>query len=519
MNLGGRRGYLQLSEVLPAEVLTIVYRIHCSIPSAGSSAAPPAADAGRASPAGWLRTSSLPVRRLVAALCLLHMLGCSQLPTPAAGPTPVPDRAALERQILVTLTQASPAPLRGAGSSSRQYTASTDYSQSERTRRTVARLARQYRLLQVEGWPIRALGVYCVIFEIPAGRPLAEVVRRLESDRRVESVQPMQTFQVLAPGPRPRTAPGSREPSREAESPAVRRDAPDIYDDPYIDMQHGLGAMRVLDVHPWAGGRGIDVAVVDTGVDDAHPDLAASLALVKDFVLDRPRSSGVAELHGTAVAGVIAATANNGIGTVGVAPAARILALRACWEEADGESSGTCNSFTLAKALAFVVDRRPNIVNLSLAGPPDPLLERLLRAAMDKGIAVVTAYERRSETTAFPGSLEGVMVVQSDAAGTSDDPVSLLRAPGQDILATRPGNGYDFVSGSSFAAAHVSGVVALLLERAPDLDRERLDEILRSTTRPVAGPRGATTHLVDACAAFDRAVPGSECASTAATSR
>ena len=167
-----------------------------------------------------------------------------------------------------------------------------------------------------------------------------------------------------------------------------------------------------------------------------------------------------------------------------------------------------------------MVDHRPDVLNLSLAGPHDPLLERLLRVALDDGIAVITAYAQRAGDLSFPASLAGVIVVQSDAAGpAASDPASLLRAPGRDILAARPGNAYDFVSGSSFAAAHVSGVVALLLERAPHLDAERLDQILRLTSRPVVGPLGATTHLIDACAALDRAVPGSRCEQATAASR
>jgi len=232
------------------------------------------------------------------------------------------------------------------------------------------------------------------------------------------------------------------------------------------------------------------VAVVDTGVYRQHPDLADRVAVAKDFV----GHGSMAEMHGTAVAGVIASTANNGIGTVGVAPEARILALRACWEE-PGSSSGHCNSFTLAKALDWVVHRRPEVLNLSLAGPRDPLLERLLLAVLDENVKVVAAYERDSS---FPGSVEGVLLTRSPDETTS----SAVGAPGHDILAAVPGDGFDFVSGNSFAAAHVSGVVALLLERAPGLGMDEIRRVLKSTSH---------NSIIDACAALAQVAPETTC--------
>ncbi len=254
------------------------------------------------------------------------------------------------------------------------------------------------------------------------------------------------------------------------------------------------------------------MAVVDTAVDDEHPDLAHNIVLRRDFVTEGARSQEIAELHGTAVAGVIASVANNGIGTVGVAPGAWILALRACWETQAHGSSGTCNSFTLAKSLAFVVERRPEVVNLSVAGPPDPLLERLIRAALARGIAVVTAYRESAGAAAFPGSMSGVLAVGGPDSPVDEGATPPLAAPARDILTTTPGGGFDFVSGSSFAAAHVSGVLALLLEKAPGLAVERLDEVLRRTSRSVRRGPGIVVPLVDACAALDQVATEGRCA-------
>jgi subtilisin family serine protease len=256
--------------------------------------------------------------------------------------------------------------------------------------------------------------------------------------------------------------------------------------------------MRVWDAHPWARGRGVAVAVVDTGVHRRHPDLAGRVAELKDFV----GHGSTAELHGTAVAGVIASGANNGIGTVGVAPEARILALRACWEAPGSGSSGHCNSFTLAKALDWVVTRRPEVLNLSLTGPQDPLLERLLRAVLDEDIKIVAAYENGSGPGSFPGSVEGVLLTRSP----DETAFPGVSAPGQDILAAAPGDGFDFVSGNSFAAAHVSGVVALLLERAPSLGMDEIRQVLETTSR---------NSIIDACAALAAVDPDAACGHSA----
>ena len=158
-------------------------------------------------------------------------------------------------------------------------------------------------------------------------------------------------------------------------------------------------------------------------------------------------------------------------------------------------------------------------MNLSLAGPPDPLLERLIRAALAQGTAIVTAYRRDASGVAFPGSVEGVLAVGSSAPALPDAPVAPpLAAPAEDILTAAPGGGFEFVSGSSFAAAFVSGILALLLERAPDLEVDRLHEVLRRTSRVLPGSGAAAPPLVDACAALDLIAPGGRCVSAAAGS-
>jgi subtilisin family serine protease len=197
------------------------------------------------------------------------------------------------------------------------------------------------------------------------------------------------------------------------------------------------------------------VAVVDSGVDATHPELAGQLAARENFV---DGQAYAAEPHGTAVAGIIVAHADNGIGIRGVAPAAHVLALRACSEQ--GPGGAHCDSFSLGKALNFAILHKPDIINLSLTGPPDRLLQRLVEAALGRGIRVVGAADPQSADGGFPASWPGVVAV-TDRGSVG------LRAPGRDVPAPLPGARFGVVSGASYAAAQVSGLLALMGELRP----------------------------------------------------
>jgi subtilisin family serine protease len=227
------------------------------------------------------------------------------------------------------------------------------------------------------------------------------------------------------------------------------------------------------------------VAVIDSQVEAGHPDLAGQVAVSADFTR-APASRG--ERHGTGVAGVIAAKANNGAGIVGVAPGARLFALRACWEEGRGDT--VCDSVSLAKALHFAIERRAQVINLSLAGPPDMLLDKLLDVALARGATVVAAFDPLLPGGGFPASHKGVVRVQDESLASVQPGV--YSAPGRDVPTTQPGGRWSLVDGSSYAAAHVSGLAALLRERvsagAP---------LTLVSTRPGGG-------AIDACASLLR---------------
>jgi subtilisin family serine protease len=200
------------------------------------------------------------------------------------------------------------------------------------------------------------------------------------------------------------------------------------------------------------------------------------------------------------VVSLIVANPNNGKGIVGVAPAAELTAIRACWSSGDSETAH-CDSFTLAKALDFVVSSPPDLINLSIAGPSDPLLGRLLDKALQNGTIIVAARPGSVDAEhAYPADHVGVLAVSAApiAHAASAAPADTILAPGEQIMVALPNDGYDFRSGSSLAAANASGVIALLLQREPGLDATRIFDVLRKSRFA----NGQDSAVINACRAL-----------------
>jgi subtilisin family serine protease len=259
----------------------------------------------------------------------------------------------------------------------------------------------------------------------------------------------------------------------------------------------------MAELHRVSTGRTVTVALIDSGVHAAHPDLAGQLAVRRNFVDDVPDA---AEPHGTAVAGVIAARTGNGVGIAGVAPGARIMALRACWET--NRQPARCNSFTLGKAINYALENGARIINLSLGGPPDRLLQSLLEAALARGVIVVGAADPQRADGGFPASHPGVIAVARGGEGRQVAS-TMLYAPGTDVPSCVPGTGWGMVSGSSYAAAHIAGLSALLAQLQPRADAQKLRRMLDG-----GAPTSATGNI-DACAAVQRAADACVCLCTA----
>ncbi len=423
------------------------------------------------------------IRRALALGFALLLAACAGAgPTKHAAASSSGDAA---REILLTVRQPQNLALGLTGAPNQRYT-QRRYGPTPSVERTLTQLAREHRLERVDGWPIASLSVYCEVFAVTDDRSLDAVIAELKADNRVELVQRMNTFETQATG----------------------------YDDPYADLQTSSAQMDVEDAHRLATGRGVSIAIIDSAIDASHPDLHGRVRVARNFVDAGPAPRG-GEVHGTAVAGIIASAANNRVGIVGVAPDVTIASLRACWAVTRDSVAAQCSSFSLARALEVAMDLKPNVVNLSLAGPDDPLLDRLLDEMIARGIIVVAAQpERGQRGREFPSSHPSVLAAHSAAEVLDSASPYVLGAPSTDVLTTTPGAQYAFLSGNSLAAANTSGVVALLMERDPHLDVARIAKVLTDTMTRAEG-----SESINACRALERLTDTTFCAREAKLAR
>jgi subtilisin family serine protease len=362
----------------------------------------------------------------------------------AAEAPPDAEAAATDARILV-MVRMEPAHFRPDVEYGDGYAGRAALAARQRTARAIARA---HGLQLLSHWPMPAIGVECYVMQLPPNASLPDVLAAIERDERAAWAQPMQVF-------------GSR-----------------AYNDPLYDLQPTASAWQLHRLHGIATGQGVLIAQIDSGVEVEHPDLRGQLHSVQNSV---EQNSYAAEQHGTAVAGIIVARADNGVGIVGVAPAARVLVLRGCRESTPG--TAVCDTLALAKALQLAIDRNARIVNLSVGGPPDRLLAALLDAALARGMIVVAAASADGRDGGFPASHAGVVAVTDTAA-------PMLRASlataGTDVPTTLPGARWGMVSGSSYAAAAVSGVAALLLELKPGANAQQIHTLLGIRPQTVA---------------------------------
>jgi len=335
-------------------------------------------------------------------------------------------------------------------------------------------LRRRHRLDEIETARIALIGAEAHIWRAADGRSTGAILRELGGEAQIVAAQPNYVYALAAD---------------DAAKPAA-------------PAQYALGKLKIDAARRLASGDGVLVAMVDTAVDDSHPDLKDAVAAKTDTIggalwtLD----------HGTSTAGAIAARG----ATEGAAPKARLLVARA-FEASPAGPQGT--TLSIAKGVDWAVAAQAKIVNMSFAGPPDPELQRVVAAAAAKGVLLVAAAGNAGPKSPplYPAADSGVLAV---TAIDADDKLFenanrgkyiALAAPGVDVLLPAPDGGYDLKSGTSVAAAFVSGVAALLAERNPGLKADAAKRTLVSTARPLA-PAGHEAEfgagLVDALQAL-----------------
>lgn len=295
-------------------------------------------------------------------------------------------------------------------------------------------------------------------YRVGNGQSVPSVVTRLRADPRIASAQPNMQFRLQDDGAKA-----------------------------LAGAQYAVAKLQLPEVHRVAKGDGVTVAVLDSGVDQTHPELAGSLTASVNALA----SAAAPEPHGTGIASVIAAHTN----LVGVAPAAKILAVRA-FSGARGDSA-TGTTADIVRAIEIAVGANARIVNMSFAGPSDPLLARVIEAASARGVIFVAAGGNAgpSAAAAYPAADPNVIAVTATDSADALFPSANrgdyigVAAPGVDVLVAAPGEGYALSSGTSVAAAHVSGLVALMLQEDSKLTPAQARRMLADNARDL-GPAG-----------------------------
>ena len=291
-------------------------------------------------------------------------------------------------------------------------------------------------------------------------------------------------------------------------------------------QEWALGAIQAKDAWKTTKGKGITVAVLDTGVDESHPDLKRNTAPGKDFVrMGAEKGDRTWARHGTAMAGIVAGHGHgkdDKLGVMGIAPEARILPVRVLLEESDPQrkKARDARGGALADGIRYAADHGADVINLSLgddssSAHPEPREDAAVRYALSKGSLVVASSGNGGEDgdhISYPAAYPGVLAVAAvdkygaRAAFSTRRWYATLAAPGKDVVIADPDRKYYEGWGTSAAAAVVSGAAALVRAAHPDLSPAQVKKLLAETARntPEGGRSDALgTGVVDPAAAIE----------------
>jgi Subtilase family len=349
---------------------------------------------------------------------------------------------------------------------------------------TLDDIAARHNMTRVETTPIQLTGRTLHRWRIDNGTSVPDMIRNVctdPSDRAVAGVQPNYLYELT-----------QNQPNQE---------------EPVNSAQYAPDKLKLIAAHRLANGNKVLVALIDSGVDATHPDLVGAVTASFDAAADQERPHP----HGTGMAGAIAAHRT----MLGTAPRVGLLTVRA-FSAAGNSAEGT--TFTILRGLDWAADEGARVVNMSFAGPSDPRLRDALQKAYRKGIVLVAAAGNAgpSSPPLYPGAYPNVIAVTAtdtrDALFPSANRGNYIAvaAPGVDVFAPAPDGNYQLTTGTSVAAAEVSGVAALVIERNPALTPTAVRKILMDTATRL-GPKGRDPNfgagLVNALEAVRAAKP------------
>lgn len=339
---------------------------------------------------------------------------------------------------------------------------------------SAARIAAIARRARIESGQVRDLaliGLSVHRFRFAGDRKLSDVLATLARLPQIASVEPHYLFALqgdaAASTPKPTT------------------------------LSYAGPALHLDEAHKRATGRGVRVAVIDSEIDPAHPEIDGSIAAHFDALGSAKTEP---DPHGTGMASAIA-----GHRTIeGSAPAAQILAVRVF----DGDG-GRAASLDVLSGIDWAAAQRAQVINMSFAGPADLLMSQMLAAAAQRKIVLIAAAGNDGPQAApdYPAADPNVVAVSAVDAKSqvyvraNRGSYVTVAAPGVDVLVAAPHTAYDLSTGTSVACAEVSGIVALLLEKRPDLDGAALRRILRQSAHALTGAAGVGAGEADAEAA------------------
>jgi subtilisin family serine protease len=329
--------------------------------------------------------------------------------------------------------------------------------------RALDELAQRHRLTSVESHDIPLVGATYHRWRIADGRGVSEVIRALEADGVVRHAQPNYRFTLAQAVPAPTAG--------------TELDA---------SAQYASVKLRLSEAHRFATGEKVLVAVIDSAIDTSHPEIIDAVADRFDAITP----AGAVNPHGTEMAGAIVARAK----LTGVAPNVRLLAIRAF--NGEGEKS-EATTLSLLTGIDWAVAHGARIINMSFAGPYDPDIARGLAAAKQKGVVLIAAAGNAGPKSPplYPAADKNVIAVTAiDAdnrllSAANRGKHVAVAAPGVDVLAPAPRRAYQLITGTSVAAAEVSGIAALLVEIKPSITPDEVRKVLQSTALDL-GPKG-----------------------------